>query len=56
MNNWIEKCKKEYSCIFQTNSKTEYLRMLREVDKHNWRRVAFGDDWNCEFVIAFDMH
>lgn len=45
-----------YSCVFKTKSKDSYLRMLRYIDSNGWRRTSVGDDWNCEFVIEFDMH
>lgn len=45
-----------YSCKFETHSKSDYLRMLTMIDEKGWRRKAKGDDWNCIFIIEFDMH
>ena len=40
-----------YRCKFETNSKTDYLRFLNWIDKNGWHRKAFGDTWNCKFII-----
>lgn len=45
-----------YSCKFETHNKSEYLRMLKYIDKNNWKRKAIGDEWNCIFIIEFNMY
>ena len=45
-----------YSCVFETHSKSDYLRFLAEIQAKGWRHKAVGDDWNCVFRIEFDMH